>query len=330
MSNKEYLIKYYNETKNTNSTLTLAQIAKDAIEHYVLDIDPENARKALSKYVNSLKKVNITEDKKPGVETSEKIYKKKNKFTTPGMYVVLGCTHVPGENKAMFKGVCDLIKDYRSDIKGLMLIGDFLDMNSLSSHDIGSFTALPGLNLMDEYEAGNVALDKLTANLHPSADKVYMYGNHEDRWCRYMRNMQSAKTPLASPAEALKLNKRGFNVFTRWTDDFVTLGEHLELIHGQYFTTHCAKAHIDKLRGSVMFAHTHRIQTYVEGKTGGFNIGWGGDITSPLFNYMPRATKSQWHNGFAIVFIDNSGNYHVNQIFIVDNKFYYGTKQYGG
>ncbi len=329
MNVKAELINYFERTDTTGRSL--ASIAREAIEAHGLDIHPENARKILSKYLNGTKaiKKKVVAEVKPEVQTSDKIYKRKNKFTTPGMYVVVGCVHVPGENKPMFKGICDLLKDYRNEVKGLMLIGDFLDMHSLSSHNRDEFTAIPGLTLKEEYKAGNVALDKLTAHLRPEVDKVFIYGNHEDRWNRHMKNMQNAKTPLDSPAEALHLSNRGFNVFTNWSADYVTLGNHLELMHGQYYNTHCAKAHIDKLRGSVMFAHSHRIQMYVEGKTGGFNIGWGGDIQSPLFNYMERATKSQWQNGFAIVNIDKDGTYFVQQIFCNNDKFFFNNKQYG-
>jgi len=143
-----------------------------------------------------------------------------------------------------------------------------------------------------------------------------------------MADMQKAKTPLQSPAEALNLDSRGFNVYTHWEQDYVTLGKHLDLMHGQYFNVHSAKKHIDTYRGSIMYAHTHRIQTYIEGSTGGFNIGWGGDISSPLFNYMPRGTKKQWMNGFAVVTIDNNGEYYVTQVYHHNGKFRYNGKFY--
>lgn len=255
---------------------------------------------------------------------------KKTRFERPGMYVVLGCVHVPGHNVRMINAITKLIEDTKNQLAGIMLIGDFLDMNTLSGHNRGQFTAVPGLTLTQEYEAGNKVLDQLLAPVESRVgfDKVYIYGNHEDRWNRYMSDMQNAKTPLPSPEEALRLQARGFNVFHNWTSDYVTLGKHLELIHGQYYNTHCAKQHIDKLRGSVMFAHTHRIQMYVEGKTAGFNIGWCGDVDTPFFNYAERGTKSQWQNGFAVVNIDEDGDYFVQQIFFHNNKFYFNGKCY--
>jgi len=320
MGKNSYLGDYAMVASKGKGAITTTEIAKLAKKDFKLKGSVESIRKAISKELSRHKLQEVTFSK-----PKEQV--RQDKFTTPGDYLVLGCLHVPGHNKAMFNGVIELIKDMK-DLKGLMLIGDFLDMNALSGHNKGQFTAIPGLTLDGEYKAGNEALDKLLINLPKDTSKVYIYGNHEDRWNRYMSDMQNAKAPIKSPKEALYLEERGFNVFENWSSDYVTLGAHLELLHGQYYNTHCAKQHIDKLRGSVMFAHTHRIQMYVEGKTGGFNIGWGGDVSHPFFNYAERGTKTQWMNGFAIVHLDDKGNYFVNQIFCYDNKFYYNGKTY--
>jgi len=245
-----------------------------------------------------------------------------------GMHVVLGCNHVPFHNVRMHEGIKELIKDYKKEIKGFHLIGDFMDLNALSSHDKGRFTAVPGLTLDKEYEVGNELLDEFEAILPKKVWKTYVYGNHEDRFNRWMKNMDNSKTPLKSPTEALELWERGYNVKESWSQDFFTLGRHLDIFHGIYFNVHCAKAHMDKLRGSCMFAHTHRIQTYIEGNTGSFNIGACADFSSPAFNYATRGMKSQWQNGFAIVMIDQNGGYHTTQIICHDGAFYFGGKKY--
>ncbi len=351
MSKYAYLKDFAATLLSSNENLTIAQIARIAKDAFKLDDTAEQIRKQISRELN---KYDIT-DAQSGVKQidylhvegtkfpqatvtttttgtgyvsflPEKKEERKQIFKEPGQYIVLGCAHVPGHNVSMMNGVTKLIGDIQP--KGLMLIGDFLDLNSLSGHDKGKFTSVRGMTLTDEYAAGNKILNQLCGELEEDTELVYIYGNHEDRWNRYMSDMQNAKTPLPSPKEALSLEVRGFNVFERWSSDYVKLGSHLELIHGQYYNTHCAKQHIDKFRGSVLFAHTHRIQMYVEGSTAGFNIGWGGDVNHPFFNYAERGTKSQWQNGFAIVTIDEEGNYYVQQIFHYNNKFYYNGKKY--
>jgi hypothetical protein len=247
-------------------------------------------------------------------------------FNTVGHHLILGCWHVPFHNKQITNGILKMISN--NDFVGFHLIGDFLDLNTLSSHDKGNFPVVKGLTIDQEYKEGSKVIDEFLAVLPKNIDKSFIYGNHEDRHNRYMANMQSAKTPISSPTDALQLREKGFNVHESWAQDKITLGKHLDLMHGTYYNQHCAKKHLDVLRGSVAFAHSHRIQSFIEGNTAGFNIGCGIDISSPVFNYAARATKSQWQNGFAVVYIDEKGDYYFNQIICHNNKFVYNGRIY--
>jgi hypothetical protein len=184
------------------------------------------------------------------------------------------------------------------------------------------------MTLRDEYREGEKAISELVQYLPSHATKIYLYGNHEDRFNRFMADMQNAKNPLLSPKEGLKLDQKGFLTIEDYNQGLITLGNHLDVIHGVYYSTHCAKAHIDKLRGSVVFAHTHRIQSFIEGEVGGFNIGWGGDANSAAFRYANRAMKSSWQNGFAEAIIDTDQSYHLNQIVCYKDHFFYNGKKY--
>jgi hypothetical protein len=246
-----------------------------------------------------------------------------------GTHLVTGCNHAPFDNKHMTNGMIELMKDLGDKLAGIHLIGDFLDLNSLSSHDRGQ-KPLPGITLSSEYEGGNRILDRFDAALPVKCIKNYMYGNHEDRYLRYMSSSDHSKlgSSLISPEEGLNLSARGYNVFTNWKKDKIKLGNHLDLIHGEFCNIHTAKKHLDSFRGSIMFVHTHRIQTHIESKVGGFNIGFGADKDSPVFNYATRAMKEVWANGFALVTIDEDGFFHVNQITMFNDCFYYNGKKY--
>lgn len=267
---------------------------------------------------NSKKKVEIKSSDAPTIRKQK------------GMHILMGCNHVPFENKKLHRGVMKLINDYKQDIKGFHLMGDFMDINALSSHDKGKFTAVKGMTLTDEYNSGNKLLDKFQDVLPSDCWKTYVYGNHEDRYNRWMGNMDNAKTPLPSPTEALNLLERGFQVKESWSQDFFTIGNDLDIFHGIYFSVHCAKAHIDKLRTSCAFVHTHRIQTYVEGHVAAFNIGACADFNSPAFGYATRPMKAAWANGFAVCIVDKDGKTHMTQIMVDKNSgnFYFGGKKY--
>jgi hypothetical protein len=64
----------------------------------------------------------------------------RNKFQQPtknGIHIVIGCMHVPFHNKQLLNGLINFINDYKDSIVGFHLVGDFLDLKSLSKHDEG-------------------------------------------------------------------------------------------------------------------------------------------------------------------------------------------------
>ena len=246
-----------------------------------------------------------------------------------GMHILLGCNHVPFHNKQLHRGIMQMIKDHKDNIKGFHLLGDFLDLNPLSSHDRGRFTAVPGLTLNDEYQIGSDLLHDFDRVLPKDVWKTYLYGNHEDRYNRWMSVMDNAKTPLVSPEEGLRLWQKGYNVKTSWSQDYITIGNDFDIFHGVYFSIHNAKAHLDKLRRSCAYVHTHRIQNYREGEMAAFNIGACADFTSKAFNYASRPMKQQWANGFAINMVDELGRSNITQINVTpDGHFYFGGVKY--
>jgi len=246
-----------------------------------------------------------------------------------GMHILLGCNHVPFHNKRLHTGIRNLMRDYKYNIKGFHLMGDFADMNTLSSHDNRKFTAVPGLTLNMEYDACNEELDLFEQNLPDGVWKTYLYGNHEDRHNRWMKDMNNAKTPLLSPMEGMLLEERGYQVKNKWSQDYFVLGNDFQIFHGIYFSIHNAKAHLDKLRVSCAYVHTHRIQNYREGNMSAFNIGGCADYNSAAFNYAPRPMKAQWANGFVINMIDDQGRSNITQIYVnQDGTFWFGGRLY--
>jgi hypothetical protein len=246
-----------------------------------------------------------------------------------GMHILMGCNHVPFHHKRLHDSVRKMMINHSDKIVGFHLMGDFADINTLSSHDKGRFTAVSGLTLDDEYAACNDELDMFAQAMDPNVWKTYLYGNHEDRHNRWMSNMDNAKTPLLAPREGLDLVQRGYNVKNKWSQDYFTLGNDFEIFHGIYFSIHNAKAHLDKLRTSCAYVHTHRIQNYREGKMAAFNIGACADFTAPAFNYATRPMKAQWANGFAINMVDSKGNSNITQINVnPDGHFWFGGVYY--
>jgi hypothetical protein len=281
-------------------------------------------KKVLTKKVSNLNQPVFTNDfklSKPAI--------RGQRYLTPGMYIVIGCVHAPFHLASAFKAVEQLLHDNRSEIVGLVLDGDFADINSLSSHDKGR-KPIPGVTLDWEYTESEILLDSLLNPLASNISKIFIYGNHEDRYNRYMSDIDNSKlgASLKSPIEGLNLISKGFDIYENWKEDFVTLGHHLDVSHGEFYNVHSAKKHIDTYRRSILYYHTHRVQQYIEGAVGGYNGGSMADFSAPVFGYASRAMKNSWLNGFNTVHVDEQGFYQLQQIVCYNNSFVFGNKVY--
>ena len=247
--------------------------------------------------------------------------------TENGIHIVLGCMNVPFHNKVLLSKLLKLIEDHKDKIKGFHIIGDFLEMQSLSPHSPNTVD-LSGLTLGKEYKAGNEVLDMIEGVLPANVQKTYLYGNHEHWYHRYIADIRNYKTAdaISSPEQALNLDKRGFTIKTDWREDYITIGKY-QLLHGVFCTQNPSKAHIDKLKNSCIFAHTHRVGQHYDINLHGVNIGCMIDIKSEAFNYLSRIEKNNWKNGFGIINVNDNYS-HTDLIVCEDNGFFYAGKRY--
>ena len=85
------------------------------------------------------------------------------------------------------------------------------------------------------------------------------------------------------------------------------------------------RCHTEK---SVLFYHTHRISSLVESNIAAYNGGNMIDKHHPAFNYASKAMKESWNNGFNVINIDKDGYFHMNQVIVYNNSFYFGDRVY--
>lgn len=246
-------------------------------------------------------------------------------------WIVLPDVHRPFHNKVLWGKVMQLISDIGDSLYGVVLSGDYADLYTLGSYNENSLKNLTGITLESEYLDCNEGLDDLDyAIKNKDCKKYFLYGNHEDRYFREIAKGDKAKYggALISPTEALKLRDRGYKVKENWKDDYFTLGEHLDVMHGMYCNIHAAKKHLDMTGNSCIFGHTHRVQSYNSGNRAAYNIGGLYDINHRVFNYMPRLQRNVWANGLARVYIDDDGKFFVEQVNVWNDKFFTNGKLY--
>ena len=244
--------------------------------------------------------------------------------------LVLGCLHAPFHNKKIWNGILQLIKD--ENFQSINLIGDILDLNSLSFHERGKYPInIDGepLTIGKEYKMVKVFDELDSAIGSRRIKKRFLYGNHEDRYLRHKSIPDNDKIIADAPEDYFRLRERGYEVKTNWLDDYYKLGKYLEIFHGNLLGVNPAKRQLDKLKNSCMFVHSHRSGVHFDGNMAAYNIGCLVDINAPVFSYAPRIIKRNWIMGFGIVTIDDNGFFYANMITGYNDQFYYNGKRYG-
>lgn len=181
--------------------------------------------------------------------------------------LVIGDAHVTNnQSLRRFDWLAGLIAS--TAFTHIVVMGDFLTLNSLSAWDRDKRLLMEGRRFYKEIDAGNEALDKITSSI---PNKIFLEGNHEDRLPRYIQHHpEFDDTRMGIPA-FLKLQERGYG----WVPyrDYIAVG-------GVYFThiPHgkareisgkdiCSKAEAVTVN-SCVFAHTHELHTSCVHKEG--------------------------------------------------------------
>jgi len=242
---------------------------------------------------------------------------KKDVKPSGELFVILPDPHYPFQNQGLMEKVFKCISD--NEVAGVVISGDWLDLYTLGSYNADSLGLLRNISLDEEYESGLQGLKELEKVLPEDAKRMFLYGNHEDRYFREVNKRDNAKygSTLQHPTKALQLQELGYEVKTNWKDDFFTVGD-IDVMHGTYFNLHAAKKHLDMHERSCIMGHTHRIASFITGHEASFNIGTLCDLDSPAFRYMHRMQRSQWCNGFAFVTVVD-GKSHFEQIIVRGN-----------
>tara|TARA_R110000823_G_scaffold266679_6_gene386441 strand:- start:1169 stop:2032 length:864 start_codon:yes stop_codon:yes gene_type:complete len=242
------------------------------------------------------------------------------------LWFILPDPHYPYQNEPLMQKVYKCISD--NDVAGVVSSGDWLDLFTLGSYNRDSLGLLKGISLTEEYESGKEGIVSLSQAAGGKAKKVFIWGNHEDRFFRELNTRDNAKygDELMHPDKALELDKYGFDSLQNWKDDFYTVGD-LDIMHGMYCNIHTAKKHLDMHGRSVMFGHTHRVQTHFTAHEAAFNIGCLADIPNRAFGYMPRMQRENWSNGLAAIRVVDGRSY-VEMITVRNGKFIFNGKVY--
>ena len=226
--------------------------------------------------------------------------------------------HVPHHSRPSVDVMLQVARYVRP--KTIVILGDFIDCAEVSFHD-RSHHRIAGLK--EEIDAGKSLRAELDAI--GATRKIAMAGNHEHRLLRYLaRNAPALLDVMPSIEHLLEFPQNGWECYA--------YGQHVQV--GKVYVTHDAghagitavRLTKAKYQHNVVLGHVHRGIVEYDGnmlgeKHVGISMGWLGDDSSVVTNYVPQSMKlHSWMNGFGLSFRDPSGNDHVQFVPIINGR----------
>ncbi len=204
-------------------------------------------------------------------------------------------------------------------------LGDFMDLDQISSFNKGKLRLLEGRNISDDYRIANEILDRRLAALkkhNPRAIYTQLEGNHDYRIERLIDEQPQLKGLIEVPV-GLRFEERGI-FFVRCYSEGQTyrLGEAF-FHHGLYVGGNHAKKMVEAFGVNIFYGHVHDVSQHSK-------TSWGRDATVvgqslgclcvPDLQYM-KGNPHNWAQAFATFsfFEDGTFTYHVTRI--VKHKF---------
>jgi len=177
--------------------------------------------------------------------------------------LILPDIHLPYEDKRSVGAVLNYAATKHWD--ECVQLGDFVDMNSVSSHNKGKPLLVEGERLADDYEYANEFLDCLTQAVrakNPKCKITLLKGNHEYRVDRYVEEHPALEGMIETKV-GLRLKERGIQQINCYPGgELYKIGK-LTFTHGYWCNEHHAKKHADYYGCSIVYGHCFDEQTEI-------------------------------------------------------------------
>lgn len=235
--------------------------------------------------------------------------------------IILPDVHGTEKSPTDYLPVRRFIKNFKPD--EIILLGDFMDVASLSAWDMDKKRLMEGRRYKKEVEWANKELDYLQAN---SKKVTYIEGNHEDRVNRYL-DKNPEMEGMMEVQDQLDIKNRGI----KWVkmNDLYKRGD-MHFTHGMYTNIHNARKHLQTLGCNVCYGHQHGTQTSMQNMAMqkphmAYAIGTLGDKAPDFMKNRP----SSWINQFAIFYWDDkTGLFNLYPVNVIKHKFIWNGKVY--
>ena len=231
--------------------------------------------------------------------------------------------HIPEHDPFAVRAWLSWVQHAQPDV--IVLGGDILELESCSGHG-GNIHSAPLFT--HEIECGNKFLDDVQAAA-PGAEIHYLEGNHETRLGRKVDAMIPTMSGALDLPSLLRLDERGISWLPYGKVKRFGSSK-LAFTHGLRANDHHAKAHLALYGSSIVYGHTHRPQTYVQGY--GDNKVRAG-IGAPCLRSLDVSWikgPTGWAQGFVIAHMFEDGHFTFYPVLMDRQRFVEGGRLYDG
>ena len=230
--------------------------------------------------------------------------------------IIFNDIHVPNHDRRAINMLCEVIRKVKPDI--ITCLGDLVDCYTISRFEKDPRRKL---TLGHEIVTARNILKEIAGAAPKNIRLIFHGGNHEDRLRKYVwgKCPDLACLPELSWPTLLHLSTSGWKYIPYETPFRIGgLWHH----HGDVIRTrsgYTARALIDKVGGSAVCGHTHRLAHIHRTTWTSHMEGWeNGCLCKLKANYI--LGRPDWQQGFCIVTYKKQGQFKVQQIHIHKGK----------
>ena len=235
--------------------------------------------------------------------------------------------------------VLEFLKWFKPD--EVVLLGDAMDMKAVYHwlEDKGQRRKLENLRIKEEYDAFDRDILSPIEKVAPNAHKVYMGGNHE-QWAVQLVDKDPKLEGMVEPEICLNLAERGWDwipYLTETRSGDTVMGQYrigkLLVFHGVYTNKYHAAKTVGAFSRSCAYGHTHDLQVFSEAHVDDPRSYHTAQSIGCLCRKSPDYLKglaNKWVTAFGVAYVRPDGNYSLYVPIIINGKFTFANKEFGG
>jgi len=322
---EELLWKLYNDNVEFDFGLSYREIGQKVdekfnIEWYQFDSERvRNVKRKFEKQVLNEKTDEIINKINAHTTSHTDIHINKNKI------LILNDLHFPFNRE----DILDVVEKHKNEIKALILGGDILDC-----YEVSSFSNLGDYPIEEELVYALDILKKIKNILPTDVKIILIYGNHEERWTRFIAKQQIKGFYKFIDPHVLQMLKEGFTLYEngkqevyKGIDDLIIINNWYVNINDKLIVCHpknFSRVHIKNAKmaiehfiyrnekfACVVVAHNHH-QGEAPNYLGKYGVE-SGCMCLPFDYTEGRTTTTPQDYGYFIAAFDNEGNIDKNE-----------------